>query len=165
VRIGPNLLDIDHPQLIKTIYGTDSQWHKTEFYHNNSAVVNGKIVYHLFSETDQKVHAQLKRPIVKYYSLGNVMTLEPLMDTVIADFCGHLEKRFGETGRECNLGEWIAYCEFCGLLGRCMTEWLTCGSTDSWDMNGAASFSKRFGYMDEGHDFDRSIELADKALD
>ena len=25
---------------------------------------------------------------------------------------------------------------------------------DSWDMNGAASFSKRFGYMDKGFDYD-----------
>lgn len=36
---------------------------------------------------------------------------------------------------------------------------------DSWDTNGAASFSQRFGYMDKGHDFDGTIAIADKALD
>ena len=28
VRIGPNLLDLDYPELIKTIYSTDGKWHK-----------------------------------------------------------------------------------------------------------------------------------------
>lgn len=32
-------------------------------------------------------------------------------------------------------------------------------------MNGAASFSQRFGYMDTGRDHDKTIEIADKALD
>lgn len=32
-------------------------------------------------------------------------------------------------------------------------------------MNGAASFSERFGYMDTGRDHDKTIEIADKALD
>lgn len=35
----------------------------------------------------------------------------------------------------------------------------------SWDVNGAVSFSKRFGYMDEGHDYDHTISIADQALD
>lgn len=39
------------------------------------------------------------------------------------------------------------------------------GAPDSWDMNGAASFSERFGYMDTGRDHDKTIEIADKALD
>lgn len=28
VRIGPNLVDLDYPQLIKTIYGKDEAWRK-----------------------------------------------------------------------------------------------------------------------------------------
>ncbi|KAK8097678.1 benzoate 4-monooxygenase cytochrome p450 [Apiospora kogelbergensis] len=110
VRIGPNTLDIDYPELSKTFYGTDGKWKKTEFYHNNSAVVNGKITYHLFSETDQANHARMKRPIVHYYSASSVAALEPLMDKVIGDFCGHLETRFmGKTSKSFDLGEWIAF--------------------------------------------------------
>ncbi|KAK8878771.1 cytochrome P450 monooxygenase [Apiospora arundinis] len=146
VRIGPNTLDIDYPELIKTFYGTDGKWKKTEFYQNNSAIVNGKITYHLFSETNQANHARMKRPIVHYYSASSVAALEPLMDKVIADFCGHLEKRFIDgVGKSFDLGEWIAFC--------------------SWDVNGAVSFSKRFGYMDEGHDYDHTISIADQSLD
>lgn len=28
VRIGPNLVDLDYPELIKTIYSTDESWRK-----------------------------------------------------------------------------------------------------------------------------------------
>jgi len=28
VRIGPNTLDLDYPELIKTIYSTDGKWRK-----------------------------------------------------------------------------------------------------------------------------------------
>lgn len=73
----------------------------------------GKITYHLFSTTDQEEHARMKRPIVKYYSQGSVLTLEPLMDTVIGDFCDHLENRFIKDNQrlECDLGQWIGFCE------------------------------------------------------
>ncbi|KAF9778790.1 hypothetical protein IL306_003266 [Fusarium sp. DS 682] len=132
VRIGPNTLDLDIPELIKTLYGTDGKWKKTEFYHNNSAIINGKITYHLFSTTDQAEHARMKRPIVRYYSQSSIIGLEPLFDSLIGDFCGHLEKRFmsGPEPKGFDFGEWIGFY--------------------SWDTNGAASFSQRFGYMDKG---------------
>jgi hypothetical protein len=145
VRIGPNTLDLDFPQLIKTVYGTDGKWRKvifnlislislstqktnltsqTEFYHNNSAVINGKITYHLFSTTDQVEHARMKRPIVKYYSQSSVLGLEPLFDGLIRDFCGHLERRFmDETNKQkCDLGSWIGYCRSPSYS--CLISWL-----------------------------------------
>ncbi|CVL08128.1 related to pisatin demethylase / cytochrome P450 monooxygenase [Fusarium mangiferae] len=147
VRIGPNTLDFDLPELIKTIYGTDGKWKKTEFYHNNSAVIDGKITYHLFSTTDQVEHALMKRPIAKYYSQSSVMRLESLFDGLIGEFCGHLEKRFmsGSEPKAFDFGEWIGFY--------------------SWDANGAASFSRPFGYMEKGYDYDSTISIADKALD
>ncbi|KAL6863421.1 hypothetical protein ACO1O0_003675 [Amphichorda felina] len=89
----------------------------------------------------------MKRPIVKYYSMSSVLNLEPLMDTVSKDFLKQLDNRFATKGtkQRCDLGEWIGFY--------------------SWDVNGTATFSKRFGYMDQGHDFDHTIEIADKALD
>ncbi len=108
---------LDYPELTKTIYSTDGKWLKvaikskllkgnyhvvhalltprqTEFYHNNSALINGKITYHIFSTTDQAEHARMKRPIVKYYSQGAVLALEPHMDKVLRDLCDHLDNRF-----------------------------------------------------------------------
>jgi hypothetical protein len=130
VRIGPNLLDLDHPELIKILYGTDGKWRKvsaghetcrsrasangtwqTEFYENNSTMVNGKLTFHIFSTTDQAEHARMKRPVVKYFSLGHVLALEPHMDMVIADLIKNLDERFANPNKTCDLGEWIAFCK------------------------------------------------------
>ncbi|KAI1748114.1 cytochrome P450 [Xylaria castorea] len=143
VRIGPNLLDIDMPEVIKTLYGSDTNWRKTEFYQNNSAIIDGKITYQLFSEIDPANHARLKRPIVKYFSQGNVLSKEIFMDKVIRDMCRHLSASFNN--RDCDLGEWIAFC--------------------AWDIVGMVTFGQPFGYMDNGCDFDGSIKTADRALD
>ncbi|KAJ2990781.1 hypothetical protein NUW58_g2782 [Xylaria curta] len=143
VRIGPNLLDIDMLEVIRTVYGSDTSWCKTEFYQNNSVVIEGKITYQLFSETDPTNHARMKRPIMKYFSQGNVLSKEPLIDNVVKDMCRHLETSFND--KECDLGEWIAFC--------------------AWDLLSMMAFSQPFGYLDNGRDFDGSIGIADKALD
>ena len=138
VRIGPNLLDLDYPELIKTMYGTNEEWRKvshicrhlvpvpsklglqyltslsrqTAFYHNNAALVNGRIVHNMFSAIEPADHARIKRPVAKYYSSSSVLALEPHVDEMIDDLCQQLERRFveGQDGTECDLGEWIAYC-------------------------------------------------------
>ncbi|KAI0552332.1 cytochrome P450 [Xylaria curta] len=143
VRIGPNLLDIDMPEIIKTVYGSDTNWRKTEFYQNNSAVIDGKITYQLFSEIDPANHARMKRPIVKYFTQSNVLSKEILMDKAIKNICRHLNASFND--KDCDLGEWIAFC--------------------AWDILGMMVFSQPFGYMDNGRDFDGTIKIADQALD
>ncbi|KAM5345061.1 hypothetical protein ACJ41O_010923 [Fusarium nematophilum] len=145
VRIGPNLLDLDYPELIKTLYGTDGKWRKVVI---DSSILDGKVTYHLFSTTDQAVHARMKRPIVKYYSMSSVSALEPQMNPVISDFCGHLENRFmnGQNrDKQCDLGQWIAFY--------------------TWDLISSATFSERFGYMEKAHDFDGTIHIADQVTD
>ncbi len=39
VRIGPNLLDLDYPELIKTLYSTDGKWHKVWYLSHPSHAV------------------------------------------------------------------------------------------------------------------------------
>ncbi|KAI0007981.1 cytochrome P450 [Xylariaceae sp. FL0662B] len=134
VRIGPNLLDFDIPELIKVVYGTDG-----------NPVIDGKITYHLFSETDCVQHARLKRPIVRHYSLGNSLAMEPLMDQVLSEFREHLEKRFVTQDKPVDLGSWLSYF--------------------AWDFVGDVTFSKRFGYMEKGCDFDGTLAIADQAMD
>lgn len=87
---------------------------QTEFYHSSSAIIDGKITYHLFSTTDQVEHARMKKPIVKYYSMSSVLAMEPAMNEVISDFCDHLERRFmlgDNEGKVFDLGQWIAFCK------------------------------------------------------
>lgn len=111
VRIGPNLLDLDFPELSRVIYSTDGKWVKSDFYKNSSSMIDGKQVFHMFSEVDNVEHARLKRPVVRHYSVPAVLALEPHMDKVIADLLQHLRKRFVEPKKTCQFGEWLGYCE------------------------------------------------------
>ncbi len=126
-------------------------------------MINGKQTFHVFSTTDQAEHARMKRPIVKYYSLGHVLALEPHMDIVIRDLIKNLDARFVTPEKPCDLGEWVAFCKQLPFLqeGRHLLTPLP----DAWDLISSATFSRRFGYMDAGHDFDHTIAIADKTLD
>ncbi|KAK0634755.1 cytochrome P450 [Bombardia bombarda] len=145
VRLGPNLLDLDLPELSKVIYGTDGKWVKSDFFKISSTVVDGKIEYHMFSEVNNVEHARLKRPIVRHFSVPAVLVTEPHMDKVILDFINHLQKQFVEPAKVCEFGEWIAYY--------------------AWDFLGIVTFSKKFGYMEKGTDFDGTLALADQSID
>ena len=111
VRIGPNLLDLDIPELYRVIYGTDGKWIKSDFYKNSSSIIDKKQVFHMFSEVDPALHAQIKRPVVRHYSVPAVLTLEPLMDSVIKDFINILQNRYVKTKKTCQFGDWLGYCK------------------------------------------------------
>ncbi|KLU83910.1 pisatin demethylase [Magnaporthiopsis poae ATCC 64411] len=145
VRTGPNNLDLDLPELIKTIYTTDGRWCKTEFYPPASSVVDGKVVYNVFSVRDPVEHARQKKPIAKHYSLPSILQLEGHVDEAILLLGRQLEDRFmrtkdGSFGESFDLGEWI--------------------SMYAWDVIGQITFSKHFGYLENGRDFDGHIRLS-----
>jgi hypothetical protein len=74
-------------------------------------MVNGVQTFHIFSTTDQAEHARMKRPLAKFFSVGHVLALEPHMDTVVKDLIGHIDKRFVNPKKNCDLGEWVAFCK------------------------------------------------------
>ncbi|KAK3323012.1 cytochrome P450 [Apodospora peruviana] len=156
VQIAPNVIDVDYPELIKTVFNVKGDWKKTEFYLSSSALVNGQIVLNLFSELDVVKHAQTKRPIAKHYSPSGVAAFEPHMDRTIQRLCDELETRFMSTNKSggassekekpvVDLGEWILYY--------------------TWDVVGETTFSQPLGYLSAGHDFDGTLRNADKAMD
>ncbi|KAK0637133.1 cytochrome P450 [Bombardia bombarda] len=148
LRLGPNLLSLDYPELIKTIYSTDGKWKKTEAYENNSTVVDGKITYNVFSTTDQAEHARMKRPVAKYYTTGSALAVEGHMDAMIDELCSHIEQRFIEGDNKpkaFDFGKWIGYFMF--------------------DLVTKLTFSYPFGYMKNGCDFDHLLESSEKVID
>lgn len=118
---------------------------KTEFYHIVSSLINGKIVYNIFSHTDTKQHAKERNPIGKYYSPAAVASLEPHMDAMINDLCQALESRFEDGRISFDLGNWLLYY--------------------AWDVVGAVTFSNPIGYLQKGHDFDGTLRTSERALD
>ncbi|KAL2221180.1 putative PDA-like cytochrome P450 monooxygenase [Thermoascus aurantiacus ATCC 26904] len=91
-----NMVSLNDPDLIDTIYGIKGNWVK--FYHGNS--------------TDNAEHARMKRPIAKFYSLNGVLPIEPHIDSNIKRFCQRLEEEYingPNAGKPCNLGDWLLY--------------------------------------------------------
>ncbi|KAF5983429.1 cytochrome P450 monooxygenase [Fusarium bulbicola] len=80
--------------------------------------------------------------------MSNILNLESHVDTVISDFCDHLETRFMDKQsqeKQFDFGQWIAFY--------------------TWDMISSATFSQRFGYMEKAYDFDGTIHTADQVTD
>ncbi|KAK0642221.1 cytochrome P450 [Cercophora newfieldiana] len=140
VRVGPNTVTLDFPELIKTIYGTDGKFPKTEFYASSSAIVDGKLHYTLFAQPDPELHAMAKRPVAKYYTTGAALALEPQMDRAISELMTQLDERFAKRAKPCDLWRWSLYL--------------------TWDLSSYIIFSRRFGYLERGSDFDNSIALS-----
>ena len=127
VCIGPNVLSLDYPELISTIYDTKGIYRKvsmmlffncclpnnlgqTEFYDGSSAVVNGSFLGNLFSERNPEAHKKQKWPIAKNYSLTSVLSFEPHMDETIVLFCQKLGQ-FVSGQETCDLNRWFLFCE------------------------------------------------------
>ncbi|RGP77378.1 pisatin demethylase [Fusarium longipes] len=148
VRITPHIVDVDIPEIIKTIFNTKDNWLKTPFYHASSALVNGQIVLNLFSQTDPHKHKRERQPIAKFYSTASITALEPHIDKVINQLCRQLEESFVDepnVGKICDIGQWILFY--------------------TWDVVGAVTFSQPIGYLEKGYDFDGTLHNADKAQD
>ncbi|GAB1319663.1 hypothetical protein MFIFM68171_09873 [Madurella fahalii] len=150
VRIGPNVLDVDDPALLKTVFGTKGDWKKTGYYDSASALVDGHIVHNLFSHIDEDKHAAEKKPIAKYYSPTGVVTFEPLIDKAITQLCVELDRRFvapntAGAGKAFDLGDWILYY--------------------AWDVVGTVTFSQPLGYLSAGTDFDGTLRASENLLD
>ncbi|KAK4224031.1 pisatin demethylase [Podospora fimiseda] len=99
----------------------------------------------MFSEVDNVEHARLKRPVVRHFSVPSVLAMEPLMDQAIEEFVGHLQTRFVKPNKPVQFGNWLSYF--------------------AWDFLGINTFSKKFGYMDKGYDFDGSLAVGEKSID
>ncbi|CRK43927.1 hypothetical protein BN1723_005912 [Verticillium longisporum] len=153
VRTGPNNLDLDVPSLVKTIYTTDHKWLKTEFYPPASNVVNREPVPNLFSLIDPAEHVRQKKPVAKHYSMTSVLQLEPHFDEAIRLLCCQLEGRF--------MHKWVHdCCEFSSEFD--LGQWI---KMYAWDVIGQITFSKRFGYLEAGKDFDGHLWLSEMGSD
>ncbi|KAI6347078.1 hypothetical protein MCOR30_000395 [Pyricularia oryzae] len=148
VRTGPNQLDLDLPALVKTIYSSDGRFRKTDFYPPASTVVDGRVAYNLFSLRDPAEHARQKRPVAKHYSLAGTLALQPHVDDTIRLLRRSLDERYMGAdgfGEGFDLGEWV--------------------KMYAWDVIGQVTFSKHFGYLSSGRDFDGHLWMSDRGAD
>lgn len=132
VRIGPNAISIGDPSEIPQIYGFTGKFKKSDFYSVILPMSKGKILPGLFATQDEGIHAMLKKPIAGIYSMSNLVSFEPYVDSTIAFFCQQLDKRFAKPGIKCDLSTWLQYFAF--------------------DVIGEITYSTRLGFLEQGED-------------
>ncbi|OAP62534.1 hypothetical protein AYL99_01761 [Fonsecaea erecta] len=94
----------------------------------------------MFSTTDEKFHAKLRKAVSNAYAMSTLVQFEPLVDSTTLAFLGQLEERFaGKTGVAgiCDFSKWLQYYAF--------------------DVIGELTYSKRLGFVDRGADIDGII--------
>ncbi|KAM6476000.1 cytochrome P450 CYP4/CYP19/CYP26 subfamily protein [Trichoderma sp. SZMC 28011] len=133
VRIGPHMVSVSNPEAIQTIYPIRSGFPKSDFYSalRPYSSERGSMLL-VFNTQDEQMHKRLKSPIAPLFSLSNTVTFEGLVDDVLACLSEQLDKRFADTTEILDFGKWVQYFAF--------------------DVMGTMSFSKRYGFLDQGRD-------------
>ncbi|KAJ5661462.1 cytochrome P450 monooxygenase [Penicillium maclennaniae] len=129
VRLAPNELIFSDPEAIKSIYGVNSGFTKSDFYHAFRAPV-GRFPDH-FSSDNQQIHAERRRIVNPVYSLHNVLEAEQYVDGCIDVLLEQLSDSADK--KQCiDLHEWSRFF--------------------AYDTIGELFFSKTFGSLRSRHD-------------
>ncbi|KAI1174582.1 putative cytochrome P450 [Nemania sp. FL0916] len=135
VVYGPNAVSVGSAEEIETIYRLrGNPLMKSDFYSVIPPMRKGVILPTIFATQDESIHRMLKRPIASVYSMSNLVSFEPLVDSTIEVFQQELDRRFAVPQEICDFGTWLQYFAF--------------------DVIGEITFSKRLGFLEEGRDVD-----------
>lgn len=93
----------------------------------------------VFTTRDESLHKTLKAPVAPLFSLSNILTLEPHVDKTIQVLVGQWDSRFLDSQVTFDLADWLSYFAF--------------------DVMGTLTFSKRYGFLEEGRDVGGMIKM------
>lgn len=79
-------------------------------YNVNDVVVGGVRLSNLFSSQDEKWHSTYIRPIKNMYSLSRVQEVEENVDITLKLLLEKFRARFVDTGKPCEMTDWINFC-------------------------------------------------------
>jgi len=88
----------------------------------------------LFNVLDEDLHRILKKPIASIYSMSNLVSFEPYVDSTMRVFFEELDRRFVQTGKVGEFDAWLQMFAF--------------------DVMGEITFSKRLGFLERWEDVD-----------
>lgn len=109
VRLGPNRVSLNEPDLIRTVYSTRNRWIKSDMYKVNDFVSDGKTLPTVFSARDEEWHTAMTKHVNRLYSLTSVIRFEHLIDNSINVSIDHLYTRFLAQGKSCPMHKWLHY--------------------------------------------------------
>ncbi|PQE27026.1 benzoate 4-monooxygenase cytochrome P450 protein [Rutstroemia sp. NJR-2017a BBW] len=145
VRIGPNTVSLSEPELIPKIYSSRSEFLKSNFYTVNDSKVGKATIKTVFGVQSNEAHAQMLRPIQKFYNIKYILGLEERYDIAIEEFFKKIDDSFVNTGAKCEMADWLLYF--------------------SWDVIGHLTFSRSMGFVAAGTDHTEFLRNSEKSLD
>ncbi|KUJ12598.1 cytochrome P450 [Mollisia scopiformis] len=145
VRLGPNDLSFADPKALKTIYGLNKGFVKSEFYPVQQSVAGGHRLPSLFSTTSEAFHAQLRRSVNSAFSMSTLIQYEPFVDSTTELFLAQTENLYAKTGAACNFSRWLQFYAF--------------------DVIGEMTYSKRHGFLEDNKDVDGIISYIASLFD
>ncbi|KAE8373926.1 cytochrome P450 [Aspergillus bertholletiae] len=133
VRIGPNMVSFSNPAAIPTVYPMRAGLPKSDFYVTLRPYTRrGGALHAVFNTTEEHILKQIKTPIAPIFNMTNTTTFEPLVDEVLQCIRDKFDQRFAATEQIFDMGQWLQFFAF--------------------DVMGTMTFSKRYGFLDEGKD-------------
>ncbi|KAK0119669.1 hypothetical protein ONS95_011106 [Cadophora gregata] len=143
VRTAPNVVDVSDPAMIPVIYNAKGNFKKTAFYTMAVFYWNKKPQMNSFSMTDEVAHKEELKKIANAFSMTSLLELESGIDSCSKFFMEKLHQVAGG-GEPVDLGVWLQYYTF--------------------DTMGEITFGKKFGFLEQGKDVDRTMKAIDITL-
>ncbi|KAI4110602.1 MAG: hypothetical protein LQ339_001178 [Xanthoria mediterranea] len=137
IRLGPNVLSFASPAALRTIYGLNKGFVKSDFYPVQQVLAKGSRLPSLFSTTDENYHAQLRRCISSAFSMTALIQYEPFVDEAMVKFLEQTESLFSSKFAICDFARWLQWYAF--------------------DAIGAITYSRRHGFIDNAEDVDGMV--------
>ncbi|KAI2601950.1 cytochrome P450 [Hypoxylon sp. NC1633] len=125
VRISPNILSVADPTAFREIYKAGNGFDKAASY----SMISGTRPFDLAGQRNEKIHGQQRKLVARAYSMDSMRYLEPHVDLVIKTL---IDRMSGLQDQPIDLGHWMQLFAF--------------------DIIGAASFSRPFGFVEAGDD-------------
>lgn len=143
VRLGPNVLSFSDPEALKTIYGLNKGFIKSDFYVVQQSVVKGTSLPSLFSTTDNDFHMQFRRCVNSAFAMSALVQYEPFVDNTTKLFLKQTEKLYVDAkDKACDFTRWLQFYAF--------------------DVIGEITYSKRHGFVEKNEDIDGIVAYLTK---
>ncbi len=112
VRIGPNEISYSNTEMVKELYGQQTQFIKARFYETFVVHPVG-----IFSMREKTAHSQRRRLLSHAFSQSNLLDTEPIIKQIISKLVGHIR---GSEGQSADLLLWFRLTAFdiVGMISR-----------------------------------------------
>lgn len=139
VRVAPRMYSLNVPD--EQVYGIGSKFEKSDWYEGWKHPSPDR--WTLFPDRNMKRHADTRKRFQALYSMSSLVSYERHVDDCMSIFMSRIQD-FTESRTSFDLAHWFQCYAF--------------------DVIGSITYSKRFGFMDEGKDIGNLLSALDNSM-